>query len=359
MEPTEQKTTNENGVADADRRGLEGHSTRGEPQVTDMSAAIQNAFGLPHNVIEIANVPVPTPAPDQVLIQVAASSVNALDWHYLTGTPRIARVDLGLMRPKRTIPGADISGKVVAVGDDVTDLQVGDEVFGDVGGGGFAEYVCPRASLVGPKPANLSLEESATLGVAALTALQGLRDWGELKPGQRVLINGASGGVGTFAIQVAKALGASHVTGVCSTHNVDTALSLGADRVVDYTKDDFGDLDDRFNLVFDNAGSKSLGKTRRMLNDDGVLVMVTGKKGGWFRPVDRALGGVIRSRLWSQRFITRTARPDRDDLLVLKELVEEGKVRPVMDRRFRLTEAAEALAYQGEGHARGKSVVIP
>ncbi len=324
-----------------------------------MKAAIQTGYGQAHEVIEIGELPVPELEPDRVLVEVAASSLNALDFHYLTGTPRIARLDMGLIRPKRTIPGADIAGTVVAVGEDVTELKIGDEVFGEVGGGGFAQYAWPRASLLAPKPVNISMEEASTLGVAALTALQGLRDWGRLQPGQSVLVNGSSGGVGTFAIQVAKALGAGHVTGVCSTGNVETAYALGADRVVDYTKQDFTTLSDRFDVFFDNAGSKSLTLSRRMIKDNGILVMVTAKKGGWVRPVDRLLGGVIRSRLWSQRFVSRTARADRSDLLVLKEMVEAGQVQPVMDRRFSLDEAVAALAYQSEGHARGKSVVIP
>lgn len=331
------------------------------PTTATMNAAVQKDYGHPHQTIAMARVPVPRPGDDEVLLQVAASSVNALDWHFVTGKPRVARLDIGLTKPKRKIPGADVSGTVVAVGNDVTDLEIGDDVFGDVGdrGGGFAEYVSVPVSLVAPKPANLSLEESSTLGVAALTALQGLRDWGRLQPGQSVLVNGASGGVGTFAIQVARALGASRVTAVCSTRNVETARSLGADRVVDYTKDDFTHLNERFDVFFDNAGSKSLGESRRMLNDDGVLVAVTGKKGDWFRPIDRLIAGYARSVFWSQRFINKIQRQSRDDLLTLKELVESGDVKPVMDRRFTLDQAADALSYQGEGHARGKSVVIP
>lgn len=324
-----------------------------------MKAAIQTGYGPADQVIEVREVPIPALEPDRVLVEVAASSVNALDFHYMTGTPRIARIDMGLRGPKRTIPGADIAGTVVEVGDDVTELKVGDEVFGEIGSGGFAQYAVTRASRLVAKPANLSMEEASTLGVAALTALQGLRDWGNLEPGQSVLINGASGGVGTFAIQIAKFLGASHVTGVCSTGNVETAYALGADRVVDYTKEDFTSLGERFDVFFDNAGSRSLGRSRKMLEDDGTLVMVTGRKGGWIRPVDRLVGGVIRSRFWSQDFVSNTARADQADLSTLKEMVESGRLTPAMDRRFGLDDAADALAYQSEGHARGKSVVIP
>lgn len=330
-----------------------------KPRTKTMRAAVQKRFGPAHEVIEVTEVEIPALEPDRVLVEVAAASLNALDFHFMTGTPRIARLDLGLRVPKRAIPGADVAGTVVAVGEDVTDLRAGDEVFGDVGEGGFAEYAAPRAAVLAPKPTQLSLEEASTLGVAALTALQGLRDWGGLQPDQRVLINGGSGGVGTFAIQIAKALGASHVTAVCSTGKVDTAYAIGADRVIDYTKDDFTKIGERFDLFFDNAGSKSLGQTRAMTTPEGSVVMVTGKKGGWIRPVDRLIGGTIRSRFWTQRFVSKTARADRSDLLVLKEMVESGLVKPVMDRRFRLDEAADALAYQSEGHARGKSVVIP
>lgn len=325
---------------------------------TTMLAAYQTGYGSPNDVIEMRTVPVPQPAADEVLLEVAASAVNALDWHFLTGTPRIARLSMGMLTPKRKIPGADIAGTIVAIGEDVTTFAVGDEVFGEVGHGGFGEYAVAKSKHLSHRPTNLSLEESSTLGVAALTALQGLRDWGELEPGDRVLINGASGGVGTFAVQMAKALGASHVTAVCSTRNVETVESLGADRVIDYTREDFTELDEKFDVLFDNAGSKTLGQTRQMIAPGGVLVMVTGQKGDWIRPVDRMLGGVVRSKFWSQRFVTKTAHSSAEDCAVIKGMVERGEVRPVLDRRFQLEEAAEALAHQGGGHARGKSVVV-
>ncbi|MFZ0013982.1 MAG: NAD(P)-dependent alcohol dehydrogenase [Acidimicrobiia bacterium] len=324
-----------------------------------MLAAYQSAFGPPREVIDIRELPVPSLQPDQVLVRIAASSINALDWHYLTGTPYLARATMGLVDPKRRIPGADVAGTIVAVGDAVTGFRIGDEVFGDAGGGGFAEFAAARASVLAPRPANLSLEESATLGVAALTALQGLRDWAGLKTGERVLVNGASGGVGTFAVQIARALGAGHITAVCSTHNLETASDLGADRVVDYTKEEFTDIDEPFDVFFDNAGSRSLGRSRRMLGRGGRLVMITGRKGRWVSPVPRLVAGVIRSRIWSQSFTSHTAVPSGDDGEVLRRMVEAGAVRPVMDRTFTLDRAADALAYQGEGHARAKSIVVP
>lgn len=328
------------------------------PQVTTMQAVRQSAYGeKAQGVFEIGEVPIPDIEPDQVLIDVAASSVNALDWHFMTGTPYFLRFQNGFRTPKRVVPGADIAGTVVKVGSEVTAFVPGDEVFGEVGGGGFAEYATGKARALAHRPRSIPIEESATLGVAALTALQALRDWGGIKPGDRVLINGASGGVGTFAIQIARALGASHVTAVCSTTNVETARSLGADRVVDYTKEDFTAIDDKFDMFFDNAGSKSLSQSRRMLTDDGVMVMVSAKKGKWFRPLDRMIAGAFRSMFWSQRVVNKVAAASGADGAVLAQMVEEGKLRPVIDRRFSFDEAVDALAYQAIGHARGKSIV--
>jgi NADPH:quinone reductase-like Zn-dependent oxidoreductase len=246
---------------------------------------------------------------------------------------------------------------VVNAGPEVTGFEPGDEVFGDIGSGGFAQFAVGKASRLAHRPASISLEESATLGVAALTALQGLRDWAEIQPGDRVLINGASGGVGTFAVQIAQALGASHVTAVCSTANLETVRSLGADQVIDYTEADFTQIPDKFDVFFDNAGSKSLTRSRQMLTDEGTMVMVTGRKGKWLRPVDRMLAGAIRSRFWSQRFVNKVAEASGADGSVLAQMVDGGKLRPVIDRRFRLEDAIEALTYQAEGHARGKSIV--
>lgn len=328
-------------------------------QVT-MRAALYSEYGLPADVLSPEDIPVPTIEPDQVLVRVHASSVNARDWRLITGTPFIAKLDGGLRRPTtRNIPGDDIAGTVVAVGTDVDGFSVGDEVFGMPLGGGFAEYVALKPSLLAPKPANLSMEETATLGTAALTALQGLRDWGGLQPGQSVLINGASGGVGTFAVQIARALGASKVTAVVSPRHFDIMEKLGVDQVIDYTRDDFTLEAETHDLVFDNAGMNTGAEVGRVVADRGAHVMVTGPMKRFFGPVRRMAWSAIRSLGKRRRFVGgKTARADKDDLMVLREMAEQGQLRPIMDRRWSLEEAVAALEYQGEGHARGKSVVV-
>lgn len=333
--------------------------TASKTSTTTMRAVRQNAYGdNAHDVFGLADMPIPHFEPDEVLVRVAASSVNALDWHYMTGTPFFLRFQNGFRKPKRTIPGADVAGTVLEVGADVEGFEPGDEVFGEISGGAFAEYAVGKARALAHRPRSIPIEESATLGVAALTALQGLRDWAGIEQGDRVLINGASGGVGTFAIQIARALGASHVTAVCSTVNVETARSLGADRVVDYTSEDFTTIGETFDVVLDNAGSKSLTRTKKMVAREGVLVVVTAKKGKWFRPLDRMIAGAVRSIFWSQRFANKVASASGEDGAVLARMVDEGKLRPFIDRRFALRDAVDALAYQATGHARGKSIVV-
>lgn len=327
---------------------------------TTMRAAVHERYGRPEEVVTVRTLPVPEVGPDDVLVRVGAASVNALDWHYVTGLPMFARPTLGLRRPKRQTPGADVAGVVEAVGANVTRLAIGDRVFGEVSGGGFAEFVVAPADWMVPIPEGVEIEEAATVGVAAETALQGLRDWGLLQPGQRVLVNGASGGVGTFAVQLAKALGASHVTAVCSTGNVEAARRGGADRVVDYTREDLRSLDDTFDLFFDNAGSLSLRDSRRLLARDGTYVMVTSPKSKWLRPLPRMLSVPVHFAFGSQNAPAfKVASRDRADLEFLIDLVAAGRLSPVMDRRWALSDAAEALRVQGEFHSRGKSVVIP
>jgi NADPH:quinone reductase-like Zn-dependent oxidoreductase len=325
-----------------------------------MRAATQRRYGRPEDVIAVTQIAVPEPGPDDVLVEVRAASVNAADWHFTTGLPMFARLSLGLRRPSRTVVGTDMSGVVVATGSQVTRFRPGDEVFGEVDGGAFAEYVVAPADWLVAKPQGSSFEEAATLGIAAETALQGLRDWGQLREGQRVLVNGASGGVGTFAVQIAKALGAGHVTAVCSTHNLETASRLGADRVVDYTKEDHSRSGEEYDLVFDNAGVWPLRSCARMLTDGGSYVMVTSPKSRWLHPLPRMIANPLYFALAPGRAPGfKVATRNTADLERLRDLVEQGLVRPVMDRRFILDDAAEAVRAQGEFHARGKSVVLP
>jgi NADPH:quinone reductase-like Zn-dependent oxidoreductase len=296
------------------------------------------------------------PEDDQVLVRVHASSVNPLEWYGVTG-PYFARFDNGLRRPKQAGVGSDVAGRVEAVGGDVENLRPGDEVFGTAVGGSWAEYASARADRLAPKPTNLSFEEAAAVPVAAVTALQALRDKGHVQPGQRVLINGASGGVGTFAVQLAKSFGA-RVTGVCSTRNVDLIRSLGADRVVDYTQEDFTELGERHDLMLDIAGSRSFLAFRRVLTAEATVVMVGGAM--TYRghgPLPHFIGTLLKSRARSQKVVLFVAKVTKEDLAFLRELLEAGTVKSVVDRTYKLSQASEALAYLGEGHARAKVVI--
>ena len=330
-----------------------------------MKAIVRNTYGSP-DVLELQEVEKPDLANDDVLVRVRAASVNRGDWYSLTGTPYVARMQLGLLKPKTNRLGVDFAGTVEAVGRDVTQFRAGDEVFGG-GEGAFAEYVCVSAAaplrrrfpsfIVAPKPANLAFEEAAAVPVAALTALQGLRDKGQLQPGQQVIINGASGGVGTFAVQIAKALGAE-VTAVCSTRNVELVRSLGADHVIDYTREDFTRSDQRYDLMLDVAGSRSWTECRRILNPQAILVIVGAPKGN---PLIGPLSHIVKVRLAalrnSQKVVFFVANMNKADMEVLRELLEAGKVTPVIDRRYELSEIADALRYMGDGHAQGKIVI--
>ena len=324
-------------------------------RATTMKAIVRDKYGPPDGV-ELQEVEKPEVTEDGLLVRVRAASVNRVDWYDVTGTPWIARPMTGLRGPKSRFTGRDFAGTVEAVGNRVTDLRPGDEVFGGrKGGGSFAEYIGVPAD-VARKPAGLTFEEAAAVPVAALTALQGLRDHGQLQPGQKVLVNGASGGVGTFAVQIAKALGAE-VTGVCSTRNVEQARSLGADHVIDYTGEDFTRTGRRYDLILDIAGSKSWSQCRRVLNPNAILVIVGAKGSRLMGP----LGHIAKVRLGalrgSQRAVFFVANFNGPDLAVLSELLETGKVKPVVEKRYELVEVADALRYMGEGHARGKIVI--
>ncbi len=292
---------------------------------------------------------------NQLLVRVRAASVNPLDWHGMRGTPYLARVVMGLRYPKDARIGVDFAGTVEAVGSNVTRFKPGDAVFGGATGA-LAEYVCAHEHRAAAKPASLGFEEAAALPIAGITALQALRDAGELQPGQEVLINGASGGVGTYAVQIAKALGAK-VTGVCSTRNVELVRSLGANRVIDYTREDFTRMDARYDLILDNVANRSLSEFKRMLKPGGRYVLVGGGTGQWIDPLPRVVGAWLMSRFGSQKMEFFLAHMDGGDLGALADLVEAGKVKPVIDRRYSLSEAPEAIRYLEGGHARAKVIV--
>jgi NADPH:quinone reductase-like Zn-dependent oxidoreductase len=322
---------------------------------TTMKAVVRDSYGSP-DVLELREVEKPELTDDGILVRVRASSVNRADWHALTGTPVLARPLMeGILKPKSPLFGGDFAGVVEAVGREITDLEPGDEVFG-ARTGAYAEYVCARMGFA-RKPANLTFEEAAAMPVAALTALQGLRDHGRLQAGQRILISGASGGVGTFAIQVAKAFGAE-VTAVCSTRNVEQAAELGADEVLDYTREDFTRRGERYDLMLHVSGATSWSGCKRVLEPDGTLVLI-GASGrtGLLGPLGHIARVRIASMRGSRRMTFFVAKFNRPDMAVLRDLAEEGKVKPVVERRYELSEVADALRYMGEGHVRGKLVV--
>ena len=318
-----------------------------------MKAIVYRRYGSP-DILRLKEVPKPDPRDGDVLVRVHAASVNPLDWHLLRGKPYIVRPTSGWRIPKRNIPGVDVAGVVEAIGRDVTLVKPGDEVFGEKTRA-CAEYVCGPEKLFVHKPANLSLEQAAALPVGAITALQALREKGNVQAGQRVLINGASGGVGTFAVQLARHFGAE-VTGVCSTPNVDLVRSLGADHVIDYTREDFTRGAHRYDLIVDNAGNRSLLAMRRALAPTGTAVLVGASKGNWIGPIARMLAGQQLSR-FGPRFVGMLTDIERDDLLFLKELVEAGTISPVIDRRYPLSEVPDAIRYLETMRARGKVII--
>jgi NADPH:quinone reductase-like Zn-dependent oxidoreductase len=328
----------------------------GEPH---MKAVVYTDYGPP-DVLQIRDVKKPVPNDDQVLVRVRAASVNPYDWHFIRGTPYIMRMMIGgLRKPKDPRVGVDYAGTVEAVGKNVTLLKPGDEVFGNRTGA-FAEYVCVRADrAVALKPTNVTFEQAASVPVAALTALQGLRDHGKVQPGQKVLINGASGGVGTFAVQIAKTLGAD-VTGVCSGRNVDLVRSIGADHVIDYTKEDFTKSNERYDVILDNVGTQPLSGFRRVLKPKGICVMIGGggpNEGNWVGPMSRPIKAKLMSPFIDQKMGMMMAQGNKADLNILADLMQSGKVTPVIDRTYPLSEIREAIRYLEQGHARGKVII--
>jgi NADPH:quinone reductase-like Zn-dependent oxidoreductase len=319
-----------------------------------MKAIIYEQYGSP-DVLQLKEVEKPTPKDNEVLIKVHAAAANPLDWHRMRGAPFLVRLSDGLLKPKNKGLGADIAGQVEAVGSSVVQFQPGDEVFGDISAGGFAEYVCVPENLLTLKPANLSFEEAASVPVVALTALQGLRDTGQIQPGQKVLINGASGGVGTFAVQLAKSFGGD-VTGVCSMRNLEMVRSIGADQVIDYTQEDFTKNGQRYDLVYDAVGNRSVSDYKRALKPNGQCVVAGFTTLSHLFQV--ILLGAWVSRNGGQKIgIMGMAQANKKDLLLIKELLEAEKVAPVIDRCYPLNETAEAIRYLEEGHARGKVVI--
>ncbi|MGZ8839488.1 MAG: NAD(P)-dependent alcohol dehydrogenase [Candidatus Aminicenantales bacterium] len=314
-----------------------------------MKAIVYTKFGSP-DVLRLTEVEKPIPRDNEILIKVHAASVNAYDWRHLRADPFFIRLmGAGLLKPKHKILGADIAGQVEAVGGSVKQFRPGDDVFGEGSHGGFAEYVCVDQSRFVRKPANLTFEEAAAIPMAALTALQGLRDKGHIQAKQRVLINGASGGVGTFAVQIAKSFGAE-VTGVCSTAKMDLVRSIGADQVIDYTQEDVTENKQQYDLILDSAAYHSMKKYKRMLSSGGIYVLVGGSMARIFQLMVLSMTGV-------KNMVVMIAKISQADLLFIIELINGGKVQSIIDRRFPLAETAEALRYLEGGHARGKVVI--
>jgi len=319
-----------------------------------MKAIVDRNYGSP-DVLKCEEVEKPTPGDNEVLIEVRAAAVNPLDWHLMKGKPFLGRLLFGLRKPKTTRPGVDVAGRVEAVGRSVTQFKPGDEVFGSCRGA-FADYVCTPESALVMKPDNMTFEQAASAPTAVLTALQGLRDKGQIQPGQKVLINGAAGGVGTFAVQIAKWFGAE-VTGVCSTRNLDMVRSLSADHVIDYTQEDFTKSGQRYDLIFDLVANHSLLACRRVLNPKGIYIGAGVLGVSMIGLLARLIKAPVLSLFVSQKFVTFMARRNKEDLTFMRELMTAGKVTPVIDRRYTLSEVPQAIRYLAEGHARGKVVI--
>jgi NADPH:quinone reductase-like Zn-dependent oxidoreductase len=323
-----------------------------------MKAIAQDGYGTA-DILELRDVDRPEIGDNEVLVRVHAAGVDRGVWHLMTGLPYFLRLvvpDLGLRAPKNPVRGSDVAGVVMAAGKDVTRFAAGDEVFG-VGQGSYAEYTPVLEDKLAPKPANLTFEQAAAVPISGLTALQAVRDSGKVQPGQKVLIIGASGGVGTFAVQIAKSFGAE-VTGVCSTTKVDLVRSLGADHVIDYTREDFAENGHYYDVILDTGGHSSLSRLRRALTPRGTLVIVGAETDGkWFGGFDRSIRAMLLSRFMSQQLVAFVNSENAEDMIAIKELIEAGKVTPVIDRTYRLSEAPKAIHYLEEGHARGKVAI--
>ena len=322
---------------------------------TPMQAIVYSCYGSPE-VLTLEKVAKPIPGDEEVLVKVQAASVNPLDWHYMRGSPYVMRLMSGIGAPEDHSFGVDFAGTVESIGSKVTKFKPGDEVFGG-GSGAFGEYVVLGESrALAMKPANMTLEQAASLPIAAISALQATRDAGKIRPGMKVLVNGASGGVGTFAVQIAKSFGAE-VTGVCSTRNVELVRSLGADHIVDYKREDYTEGDLQYDLIIDNVGNHSPSANRRAMTPDGILVMVGGPDGNWIGPLVRPLQAAVLSPFVDQEFVLFLGAVNQADLEILAELGESGKIFPVIDRRYTLEDVPEAIRYSESGRARGKIII--
>jgi NADPH:quinone reductase-like Zn-dependent oxidoreductase len=325
-----------------------------------MKAIVYCDYGVAN--LKLADIEKPVPNDDQIQVKVRAVSVNPYDWHFIEGSPKFMRAMIGgLRKPKDIRLGVDFAGTVETVGKNVTQYKPGDEVFGG-GTGAFAQYLCRRATgSVAPKPAGLTFEQAASINIAGITALQGVRDKGNVQPGQKVLINGASGGVGTFAVQIAKNMGAE-VTGVCSTRNVELVQSLGADHVIDYTKEDFTKSDQKYDVILDNVANHTLSENRHVLTPNGIYVLIGGgsaNEQGFFGALKLPLKAFAYSKFVNQKMGMMMAQPSTQDLTLLAEMVQSGKLKTVIDRTYKsLSEVPDAIRYLEEGHARGKVVIV-
>jgi NADPH:quinone reductase-like Zn-dependent oxidoreductase len=319
-----------------------------------VKAIVQDRYGSP-DVLELRDIATPSIDDQGVLVKVHAASVNALDWHATRGMPYVIRLGGGLRQPNDRVRGVDVAGRVVAVGKNVTQLKAGDDVFGG-SNGSFAEFTVTTEDRLAHKPPAFTFEQAAALHVAGMTAIQGLRDKAQLQPGQSILINGAGGGVGTFAVQIAKWLGA-RVTAVTRTESVDLVLSIGADEVIDHRIEDFTRRSGRYDVLFDIGGNRPFARCRRVLARKATLVVVGGPAGRWLAPATRMLKAAVLSPFVSQRIVPFISKNDRATLALLAELADDGQIRPIIDRQYALSETPDAIRYVGEGHARGKVVI--
>lgn len=320
-----------------------------------MKAIVYTNYGSSNN-LQLKELDKPIPKDNEVLLKVHTASVNPMDWHFMRGTPYVLRIQAGLRKPKNNRLGVDVAGTVEAVGKDVTEFKPGDEVFGGCDGA-FAEYVYAIEKAFVIKPKNMTFKQAAAVPISAFTALQGLRDQGQIEPGQKVLINGAAGGVGTFAVQIAKSFGAI-VTGVCSTRNVEMVRSIGADHIIDYTLENFTRSEQQYDLIFDAVGNHSLTDCRRVLDSSGILVLVgVPDKGRFLGPLSRSLRALVLSRFVRQKMVMLFAVRKKADLQIIQELLSSGKMTPVIDQCYTLNDVPEALRYLEEGHAKGKIVI--